>query len=191
MRRGNTPDPIARLYTAHAANVLGFLVRLTGGKRTEAEDLLQETFIAAFQGQARFARRGSERAWLMGIALRRWRDRQRHHLIATTAFPEDDDPRLTRDVSPIEQQVIQRIALDHALEQLPPLHREALLLVTGQGLSQKEAALILEEPVGTIKWRVFEATRLVRQYLTALEKEESGIDELTLENVSGCADAQA
>ncbi len=173
MRDKKPPDdPIARLYRAHAPNVLGLLMRLTGGNRTEAEDLLQETFVAAFQGQAHYARRGSERAWLLGIAVRRWRDRARRPRITTTLLPEDDDTRLARDASSTEEQVLTRITLDHVLEQLEPRHREALLLVTGQGLSQKEVAVILEEPVGTIKWRVFEATRLVRQALSAAEEKD-------------------
>jgi RNA polymerase sigma-70 factor, ECF subfamily len=180
-------DPVARLYRAHAPNVLGFLIRLTGGNRSEAEDLLQETIVAAFQGQAQYAFRGSERAWLLGIAVRRWRDRVRRPRVALVAFPDEDDTRLASEASSLETQVLSRIALDHALDRLDPRHREALLLVTGQGLSQKEAATILEEPVGTIKWRVFEATRLVRQFMTAMEEEDNEI----LGNVPGCTDAKA
>lgn len=187
---GNKNDPIVRLYQAHAANVLGLLVRLTGGNRAEAEDLLQDTFVAAFQGQERYAGRGSERAWLMGIAVRRWRDKIRRRQVKTAAFPEEEEAVLASGASSVEQQVTARIILDTALERLDPRNREVLLLVTGQGLSHKEVAAIMEEPVGTIKWRLHEATKSVRQYLTALGWEGKE-NESTLGSVLGHADNKA
>jgi len=65
------------LYQRHGRDVLGILLRLTHGDRSEAEDLVQETFLAAYQGRMQFSGKVPLRARLVGIAVRRWRDGQR------------------------------------------------------------------------------------------------------------------
>src|SRR5215469_6723814 len=67
---------LTRLYERHAAAVLAYLRHLTGD-REEAEELLQDTFVAAWRAGAGFAGRASARAWLCGIARRRARDGRR------------------------------------------------------------------------------------------------------------------
>ena len=68
------PEGYAALYRQYGRDVLGILLRLTRGDRAEAEDLAQETFFAAYQGRSAFRPGTSLRAWLLGIAVRRWRD---------------------------------------------------------------------------------------------------------------------
>jgi DNA-directed RNA polymerase specialized sigma24 family protein len=51
--------------------------------------------------------------------------------------------------------------------------REALLLVAGQGMTYKEAAALMDEPVGTVKWRVHEATKRMRELWAASDKSEA------------------
>ena len=169
--RPDGADPwFARLYRHHAPNVLGLLVRLCDGDRAEAEDLCQETFVAAHQGRATFAGRGSPRAWLLGIAVRRWRDRGRRKSLPTapdTVQDELPDP----SGHDFAEGALTRIALETALRRLEPRHREAILLVVSQRLTYREAAQITGEPIGTVKWRVHEASRQLRSHLTALEED--------------------
>jgi RNA polymerase sigma-70 factor (ECF subfamily) len=148
------------LYYRYAPRVLGLLLHLTRGDRCEAEDLTQETFLASFAAHASYAERGSPLSWLLGIALRRWRDKQRSAKPASLPLSESLPEK--RD---IERQVVQRAGLDDALDRLEPRYREALLLIAGQQLSYKEAAAIMEEPVGTVKWLFHEATRRMRLLL--------------------------
>ena len=61
------------LFERHAAQVLGFLLPLTGS-RAEAEDLVQDVFLAAYRAHASFQGRAKPISWLLGIAIRRWRD---------------------------------------------------------------------------------------------------------------------
>ena len=140
---------------------MGYLVRLGVGK-TEAEDLTQETFLAAFRGSARFSGRSRPLAWLLGIAVRRWRDSGRRK-----PTPKDVAPSL----ADTETTVLRRLTLERALAQLDEPLREALLLIGAQQLSYAEAAAVLEIPLGTLKWRMHEATKRMRGLLTETEDE--------------------
>lgn len=159
------------LYERHADRVLGFALRLTGS-RADAEDIVQEVFAAAYDGRATFGGRSRPLAWLLGIAARRWRDRRRHK--APDTAPLTDGAELLQPGS-LEAGVINALTLSQALERLAPPLREALLLVASQGLTYKEAAEVLDTPVGTVKWRVFEAMRKMRGLLSAVEEEFDGM----------------
>ena len=64
-------DGFDAVYDQYAHRVLGFAMRLTGN-RSDAEDLVQETFVSAFKGCSTFQGRASILTWLLGIAVRRW-----------------------------------------------------------------------------------------------------------------------
>lgn len=81
------PEGYAALYRQYGRDVLGILLRLTRGDRAEAEDLAQETFFAAYQGRSAFRPGTSLRAWLLGIAVRRWRDTCRRAAAQKRSLP--------------------------------------------------------------------------------------------------------
>lgn len=159
------------LYQSFGARVLGFALRLSGN-RADAEDLVQEVFVAAYGARTQYRRRSQLLTWLLGIASRRWRDRCRYDARRPTAL-EGDEFLADRPAAGVrlEERVVVAVVLDQALAALDFPFREALLLVHSQGLSYREAAEALGEPVGTVKWRVFEATRRLRRHLDALELE--------------------
>lgn len=157
----NPRDRFACLYENYGRDVLGILLRLTNGNRSEAEDLTQETFLAAFRGQNSFSGRVPMRAWLVGIAARRWRDSRRRPTLPTTALLEE--PSISANP---ESTVTDRAALASALAQLPDDQQTAILLVLAQGLTYREAAAILKIPIGTLKWRVAEASKRLRTLLS-------------------------
>jgi len=156
-----------RLYDTYGSRVLGFALRLTGS-RPEAEDLVQEVFAAAYASRASFQGRSKPLTWLLGIATRRWRDCGRRATLPVSPLDEDIG---TGCVATLEDTVIGTVTLSQALAKLDPAMRAALLLVASQGLTYKEAAEALGEPVGTVKWRVFEATRKMQKLLQAVEEE--------------------
>jgi RNA polymerase sigma-70 factor (ECF subfamily) len=164
--RAGDPRAFDRLYAELAPRVLGYLLRLTGGRdRAAAEDLVQETFLAAYAGRAGYAARSRPLAWLLGIARRRWRDGRR------TPRREADDlaahaETLSAPGADPAEGVSRAAELERAMELLDPAHREALELVVVQELTYKEAAAVLGTPVGTVKWRVHRATRALRNLLT-------------------------
>lgn len=153
------------LWDQFAPRVRGYLFQLTGN-RAEAEDLTQETFLAAFHGRASYKGDAQPLAWLLGIARRRWRDGARQVTVATTPLNEEALSVADRGPAFAETTAL-RSTLADAMNTLSAAERDVLLLTAVQGLTYKEAALVREEPVGTVKWRVFEATRKMRQILTA------------------------
>lgn len=158
------------LFARYAGRVLGFAVRLTGN-RSDAEDLVQETFVAAYKGCSTFQGRSGVLTWLLGIAARRWRDRLRRPAPEVTAFEdviESESGSLYPQAESLEIRTVTSIVTADALNKLDAPFREALLLVASQGLTYREAAEALGEPVGTVKWRVSEAARRIRRVLSGM-----------------------
>ena len=145
------------LYEAYGARIYRFCYRLCGDK-TDAEDLTQEVFVAAWQSLPRFAGRATVQTWLYRIALYRW-----NRIRATR--PPDTVTLLDNDActcgSPLS-----RMMLDEAIDSLPPDMREAFLLVKVEQLSHREAAAVLQIPVGTVQSRVFAAVQRLRSLLS-------------------------
>ena len=171
--RNGDQEAFREIYDQYAPRVMGYLMRLTG-ERADAEDMLQEVFVAAYQGRADFGERASLLTWLLGIASRRRRDKNRKQTLSfsNSAHTDESLDSLPQPGSPLESRVIDAIVLDDALGRLAPEYREALLLVAGQGLTYAEASAITGEPVGTVKWRVSVANRKLRQLLSADDQEE-------------------
>ena len=155
-----------RLYARYAPRVMGFALRLAGGNRAEAEDLTQETFLAAYAAGEGFARRASPLPYLMGITWRRWRDKGRQSAKITTEPLNEETVAAADPIEPIAAAV----TINAALQRLAPPVQQAILLTAVQGLTYAEAAQILGVPVGTVKWRVHEGTREIRRILNAAEE---------------------
>lgn len=154
------------LHTQLARRVRGYLQRLSGGNHAAAEDLTQEVFLAAYNGRQHYTGIGQPIAWLLGIARRRWRD------TARSAPPVPADlPETAVHPSDVEAQVIRATRLQACLAELDAPTRDAVLLVFGEGWTYAEAAAILGEPIGTVKWRVHSASRALRDRLSSDEKE--------------------
>jgi len=148
-------------YRQHGSRIYRFCFRLSGSV-SDAEDLTQEVFLAAFQGQSRFQGRSSAQTWLYKIALNCWRQSRRKPQLDTSIL-EDDASQAGPE---LEQAVTEQIALSCALSALPPDLRETFLLVRAEGLTYREAAQVLDMPLGTVQWRVHEASRRLRVLLT-------------------------
>ncbi len=162
----------AALYDAHAERVYGWCVRLCNGNPSDAEDLAQETFVAAFQSLPRFQSRAKTTTWLYRIALRKfwaWRE-------TNSRVPTGDE---TNPIEHLPDSVnfagasLERLRLQTALSTLSPPLREAFLLVKAEGFTHKEAARVLNVPTGTVQSRVHDAAHKLRVLLA--EPEESAI----------------
>ncbi len=157
------PDPRAdfpAFYRQHGDQIYRFCYRLSGSA-SDAEDLTQEVFLAAFQGAGRFEGRASVQTWLYRIALNCWRQTRRAPRLDTT--PLEDAAHAGPG---LEQSVTDAASLTCALAALPPDLREAFLLVKAEGLTHREAAQILDAPLGTVQFRVHTAACRLRVLLT-------------------------
>lgn len=180
--RFGDPSAFDRLYAAFAPRVLAYLLRLTGGSRSEAEDLTQETFLAAYSSRSDFP--GSNPLiWLFGVARRRQRDAFRASTArpATTSIESDE---IVDSDGPVSETVTRRIVLQNALDKLDTPERDAILLVVVQGLTYAEASRVMDEPVGTVKWRVHTGTKRLRHLLSSTFSEEYTPETIRKETVS-------
>lgn len=137
---------------------------------TLVDDVVQETFLAVWRGTASYRddRGGDVAAWLWRIGSRRLIDSLRGH---------GTRERLTRllarhrarDAPSAEEQVLLRVEhgdLAGALARLSPELRAVLQATVLDGLSTREAAILLDIPAGTVKTRAMRARRLLREELT-------------------------
>ncbi len=158
------------LYHRHVPRVFHFLRRLTGDE-ADAEDLTQETFLAAYGALASWRGEGSLGTWLCGIAFRQYAAARRQRRLETE--PLDEESELTA-MAPgadplahcLQQEQLRRI--EAALAALPPLPREVFVLVKVEGLSYREAAAWLNVPLGTVQSRLWRAVCMLQQALSDL-----------------------
>jgi RNA polymerase sigma-70 factor (ECF subfamily) len=189
---------LAELFDRHAAAVFRASFRLLG-QRLEAEEVVQETFLALWNRAEQFdPALGSLRAWLMTIGRNRAIDRLRAagrqpHLVSFGTLEEDaqrrqesgaeafDRRRLVADddaSDPERQAELEalRTVVRGALGSLPTSEREALVLAYFEGLTQQEIAIRLEWPLGTVKTRTRRALRRLRIALGPLVDPTAGLE---------------
>lgn len=159
------------LARQHQSAVRGFLRRLSGGQHALADDLAQETFLAAYRDLARFRGGSAFSTWLLGIAYNQFRSSRRREratvewtgeVAAAEALPgyESTAPAATATVD-LQQD------LASALAQLTPDERATIHLCYSEGLTHEEASGVLGSPLGTVKTHVLRAKEKLRRLLHA------------------------
>jgi RNA polymerase sigma-70 factor (ECF subfamily) len=142
--------------------VRGFLRRLLSNA-ADADDIAQETFIAAWQDIHGYRGGASLRSWLCAIAWRRAKSAQRvwmRRVTRETKYHSD----AARDHEP-ESSAEDCFAIQQALFDLPINQRAAVVLCLAEGLSHAEAAEVLGFPLGTVKSHVSRGKVLLIQAL--------------------------
>ena len=157
-----TDDEFRKIFEANKDAVFGFAWRMTGSP-TVAEDIAQECFLQLLKSPARYdGARGSIRAWLLGIArnliLKRWLAEDRWLSLDEEAYFVDPPVHDCR-----ADELVAR-----AVQSLPPLQREALVLVEYEGMTLEETARAVAVEVGTVKARLHRARENLRRALKPL-----------------------
>jgi RNA polymerase sigma-70 factor (ECF subfamily) len=155
---------VHELFVAHRARVLAIGLHVTGS-RAEAEDALQETFLAAHRALAGFRGEASPSTWLYRIALRtalavRARRRRTEPLAEAVV---DDAPGPDRAA----ESRLEAARLARAVDRLPAEHRAVLTLFAVDGLRHAEIAAVLGVPEGTVWSRLHAARRALARELGA------------------------
>jgi RNA polymerase sigma-70 factor (ECF subfamily) len=166
-----SPDTFAQEALSYVNNLYGAAVRLTG-RRTDAEDLVQETYLKAFRFSKSFERGTNLKAWLFTILHNTWRNMRRHeHRDPVDVDSEmvDRSAALSGEAATPEQ-LLTRATLDSdlqgALDSLPEAFREAVWLRDVEELTYAEIARTLEIPLGTVMSRISRGRRLLFERLT-------------------------
>ncbi|MCC6644984.1 MAG: sigma-70 family RNA polymerase sigma factor [Polyangiaceae bacterium] len=160
------PAAVAEVYRANVASVSRVVARTGGGSREEVEDLVQATFLEALRGAERFQGSTSVRAWLVGIAMnltrmhRRSMGRERRR---RALFDPSPDPAPSSEARFCDEEARARLLV--AIDALPDLQREALVLCELEEMSAKEVSALLGAPPSTIWRRVHDARVTLRRLL--------------------------
>ncbi len=167
---GTPARPFASVAREHLDGLYGYCVRLTSD-RTEAEDLVQETLLRAMRAYPQLRDENSVKGWLFAIATNGWRDlcRARGREVPTVSLdgsdPDDDFSLFTtlaiEDPFPYSDELhLDFLRLFHdedvqaVFARINPVFRAPLILTTIHGFSCKEAAAILDVPLGTLLSRL-------------------------------------
>jgi RNA polymerase sigma-70 factor (ECF subfamily) len=138
--------------------------------RSDAEDVLQETFVGAFRGLSQFSARSSVRTWLTQICVRQAAKQWNRSRRTREAVAIDSDGGATAGGEPLarpsrEADADRRMDLMAVIEKLPEEHRQVILLREVQGLSYDEIARALGVPQGTVESRLHRARAGLKQRL--------------------------
>lgn len=156
--RAGDERAMQQLYQRHAGRLFALALRLTG-RRSDAEDVVQDTFLRAWRGLEGFRAESSVGTWLYRIALNRCRD--------AFARRRPEEPEVEGVAEVREGDALARRGLEAALAALPEGYREVLLLHDVMELEHPEIAAILGVEVGTSKSQLHKARARMRELLGA------------------------
>ena len=161
-----TGDPLAleTLYLNYHRRLGHFVSRFTP-RHENAEEIINDTFVAVWQRAKDFRSASRVSTWIFGIAYRTALNSLRRQKNHNAAQNLDDCEQQTID--PFLETEVQDW-LTHGLNRLPIEQRLTVELAYRMGYSMEEIAAITSSPVGTVKARMFHAREKLRQYLPAL-----------------------
>ena len=171
---GSDDAALGELYDRYGRIAYGVAVRVLRDEAL-AQDAVQDAFLAVWRSADRFlAERAKASTWLLTIVHRRAIDLVRREEIRR-GEPLEHAPEPTAAETVEEEAALgyQRRIVQEALQQLPPEQREALELGYYGGLTQSELAERLDQPLGTIKSRMFTGLSRLRDLLAQAGLEES------------------
>jgi RNA polymerase sigma-70 factor, ECF subfamily len=169
------PNGFKKLYQRHHHKVRSTLYQLCGSDGLD--DLVQDVFLRAWKGLAKFRQSSQFSTWLYRIAFNVASDRRKAlaKMRSRNISVEDEqlenlaDDAISResDSQPSLTQMHYQDLMQRGLAKLSEDHRAVLVLHDLEELPQKDIAEILSIPVGTVKSRLFHARSAIKKFLEA------------------------
>ena len=177
----------------HAPQLFSTAMRMTRN-RSDAEDLVQETFIKAWRSFTTYQQGTNLRAWLFRIMTNTYINKYNAQQRKPTETELDDVEELFlyKRLGSVDQSQLSQSAEDQmlslftddevkkALEELPDQFRIPVLMSDVEGFSYKEIAEILEIPLGTVMSRLHRGRKAMQKMLYEYAKERGLINEALL-----------
>ncbi|HQR39274.1 MAG TPA: sigma-70 family RNA polymerase sigma factor [Blastocatellia bacterium] len=140
--------------------------------RTEANDLVQETYLQAWKSFHRFEPGTNCRAWLYKIMFHVIHHHRRKQYRMNLRLVREDEQTLeeTLPYVPPVRETLDDEDVVAAFDKLPAHYRDVVLLVDVQELTYKEAADALNVPIGTVMSRVSRGRQVLRAELSDFAK---------------------
>lgn len=160
----------SQLYQRHQQKVRSTLYQLCGSDGLD--DLVQEVFIRAWKGLAKFRQTAQFSTWLYRITWNVACDRRRNYAKNRSRHIEVEDLTQVVDTNSASANKTSELSKMHyrdliqrGLTNLSLDHRSVLVMHDLEELSQKEIAEIINIPIGTVKSRLFHARAALRKFL--------------------------
>lgn len=158
------------------ADAYRYCLRLARGSREEAEDILQESSIAAFRGRDGFRLGSNFKAWFFKITTNQFFKRGARQSFATISFPEQVEPFLyssalekgiSMEADPLETVLanVDNQLILNALDSLPEDFRIACSLYFVSEMPYEDISEALDVPIGTVRSRLHRGRKMLQHKL--------------------------
>lgn len=154
------------LYNGLSRKVYAFVMTIVKNPAA-AEDIMQDTFVRVYNAASEFKGSGSGVSWIMRIA----RNLAYNTLSRRQAEPEENIDA-EKSLNDTESNVLERIVIEQAMETLDENERQIITLHAVVGLRLHEIAQIVNQPLGTVKWRHSAALKKLRNILDESEAKQ-------------------
>ena len=156
------------LYKRFYAQLLGYFKNMLWGDREKAEDMVHDIFAKIIKNPDYFDTNRSFRTWLFSVASNMCKNEYKKQAVRKNTSTGVEDYRFISSSTNVlaEVQDIQfQQAFEENLAKMDEKHREVFALRHLEGLSMKEIAEVMEINEGTVKSRLFYATKFLAEKL--------------------------
>ena len=172
-------EAVIELVGRFQSELIGFFFHLSWDQLV-AEELAQDVFVNVYRSRARYVATARVRTFLYRIAHNLWIDhlrRTRRHISLDAGYDEDSPrfgdrlaaPEVTNNAGR-DQHIRDRV--QSALDLLPAGQREVFVLANNHGMKYHDIATVLGIPEGTVKSRMHNAVRALRDELSDLVEDD-------------------
>jgi RNA polymerase sigma-70 factor (ECF subfamily) len=159
------------LFHLYKKKVHALVYKSLGGA-FDGDDIVQQIFIAIFNGLRFFKGNSSFDTWVYRISVKicttqlrkKYRKRQPHVVYDSSGVDAEDVSGLCNPAAAIEQKELERTVY-RALDKLPSEKRMIVVLYEMEGKSLEEIAQIVKKPLGTVKSRLFHGRKALEKHL--------------------------